>query len=144
MNDNTTSTVHWSFWVIGALALIWNALGGVNYIMQMNPDIVASFPETHQAIIIGRPAWATGGFAIGVFGGAIGGLLLLIKKPAAFYVFVVSLVGILVTMIHTLRVANSGVEFSATEIFVMMVLPVVVAAFLVWYSRIADYGQDRS
>lgn len=141
MNDNTTSAVHWSFWVIGALALVWNALGGVNYIMQMNPDVVATLPDTHQAIIIGRPAWATGGFALGVFVGAIGGLLLLLRKPAAFYAFIVSLLGILVTMIHTLRVVNSGVEFSSAEIFVMMVLPVVVAAFLLWYSKIANYGQ---
>ena len=68
----TDSKMHWSYWAIAAFALIWNVLGSVNYIMQMNPDIVATLPETHQAIINGRPGWATGGFAIGVFGGAFG------------------------------------------------------------------------
>lgn len=135
MADKAESSVHWSFWAIGAFALIWNVLGGVNYIMQMNPDLVASLPDTHQAIINGRPAWATGGFAIGVFGGAIGSILLLLRKPAALYVFVTSLLGILITMIHTGRVATSIIKFSPAEIVVMIVLPVLVAAFLVWYSK---------
>ena len=102
--------------------------------MQMNMDVVASLPDTHQAIINGRPSWASAGFAIGVFGGALAALLLLFKKPAAFYVFIVSLLGVLVTMIHTIQVARSVIPFSGMEVFVMIVLPVIVAAILVWYS----------
>ena len=135
MNDETVTRVHWSFWAIGAFALIWNVLGSMNYLMQMNADLVATMPDTHRAIIEGRPAWATGGFAIGVFGGALGGLLLLLRKPAAFYVFVASLLGIVVTMIHTVNVAMTKIDFSAGEIFVMIVLPAVVGAFLVWYAK---------
>jgi hypothetical protein len=48
--------------------------------MQMNAEAIAAMPETHRAIIEGRPAWATGGFAIAVFGGAIGCLLLLFRN----------------------------------------------------------------
>ena len=130
----TESKIHWSYWAIAAFALIWNVLGSVNYIMQMNPDIVATLPETHQAIINSRPAWATGGFAIGVFGGALGGLLLLLRQPAAVYVFVASLIGVLITMIHTVRVATSVISFSASEVVVMIILPAVVAGLLVWHS----------
>jgi hypothetical protein len=132
--NNSTSKTHWSFWAMGAFALVWNVLGGANYIMQMNADMVATLPDTHQAIINGRPAWATAGFAVGVFGGAIGALLLLLRKPAALYVFIASLVGVLVTMIHTIQVARSVIPFSGMEIFVMIVLPVIVAAILVWYA----------
>jgi len=135
MNDKTNSGVHWSFWVIGVLALIWNVMGGVNFFVQMNADIVASFPETHRAIIEGRPMWATGGFAITVFGGAIGCLLLLLRKSAAYYLFVVSLLGVIVTMIHTIAIASFTIKFSVTEILVMIVMPVVVAALLIWYSK---------
>ena len=138
MNDSTVSRVHWSFWAIGAFALIWNALGSMNYLMQLNADLVAAMPDTHRAIIEGRPAWATGGFAIGVFGGAIGGLLLLLRKPAAFYVFVASLFGIVVTVIHTVNIARTKIDFSAGETFVMIVLPMMVAAFLVWYAKMAE------
>ena len=79
MNDKTVSGVHWSFWIIGFVALIWNVMGSINYFIQMDADVVATFPETHRAIIEGRPVWATAGFAIAVFGGSLGCLLLLFR-----------------------------------------------------------------
>ena len=145
MNDEIAARVHWSFWAIGAFALIWNVMGSMNYLMQMNVDMVAAMPETHRAIIEGRPAWATGGFAIGVFGGALGGLLLLLRKPAAFYVFVASLLGVVVTMIHTVNVARTKADFNIGEIFIMILLPMLVAGFLVWFAkRVEDQGVINS
>ena len=105
MNDKTVGGVHWSFWIIGAVALIWNVMGVINFFMQMNPDVLAAYRESERAIVEGRPVWATGGFAIAVFGGALGGLLLLLRKSAAFYVFIASLLGVIVTMIHTIGIA---------------------------------------
>ena len=137
MNDEAGGGVHWSFWAIGAVALVWNVMGVMNYFVQMNPDALASFPETHRAIIEGRPAWATGGFAIAVFGGVLGCLLLLLRKSIAYYLFVASLLGVIVTMIHTLGVARSAIDFSPFEIFMMILMPLMVAAFLIWYSRLA-------
>ncbi len=135
MGDQDRKAIHWSFWIIGALTLLWNALGFVNFLVQMNPDVVAGFPESHQAIINGRPFWATAGFGVGVFVGAFGCALLLLRKSAANYLFIVSLVGIIVTMLHTIRVGMSIIEFTLAEIVVMIVMPVLVAAFLIWYGR---------
>jgi len=135
MDDKTTNKPHWSFWGIGTLTLLWNSLGFVNFLVQMNPDTVATFPESHQAIINGRPFWATAGFAVGVFVGALGCALLLLRKSAANYLFIISLVGIILTMLHTIRVGASVVEFTVAEVVVMIVMPVIVAAFLVWYGR---------
>jgi hypothetical protein len=135
MNDEIVSRVHWSFWVIGAFALIWNALGSANYLMQMNSELVATLPDTHRAIIEGRPAWATGGFAIAVFGGALGGLLLLLRKSSAVYLFIASLLGTILTMIHTIDVARTTKGFSSSEIVIMILMPLLVAAFLIWYSK---------
>ena len=132
MKEKGVGGVHWSFWAIGAVALIWNLMGVINFFVQMNADLVAAMPETHRAIIEGRPAWATGGFAIAVFGGALGCLLLLLRKSAAFYLFIASLLGVIVTMIHTLGLAGS---FSPFEISMMILMPLVVAAFLIWYSK---------
>jgi hypothetical protein len=138
MNDETVARVHWSFWAISAFALIWNALGSLNYLSQMNPDLVASLPETHRAIIEGRPAWATGGFAIAVFGGALGGLLLLLRKSVAIYLFIASLLGTIVTMIHTVAIASSTIDFSILEIVMMILMPLLVVAFLIWYSKLTE------
>jgi len=135
MNDKTVSGIHWSFWVIGAVALVWNGMGAINYFMQMDPETLASYPETHRAIVEGRPPWATAGFAIAVFGGALASLLLLLRKSAAYYLFIASLLGVILTMIHTVGVASSRNDFGLFEVSMTIVMPLLVATFLVWYSK---------
>ncbi len=135
MNDKAVTRVHWSFWLISAIALIWNVLGSVNFFMQMNPDMLDAYRESERAIIQGRPVWATGAFAVAVMVGALGGLLLLLRKSAATYMFIASLAGVIVTMIHTLGV---DYDFTPVELLVMVVMPAVVAALLIWYSKHAE------
>ncbi len=135
MKSDTMKSANKSFWIISIMALLWNVGGCINYVMQMDVEFVSTLPLTHQAIIIDRPVWATGGFAIGVFGGAIASLLLLFRKSTALYVFILSLLGIFVTMIHTFNVAKSKIEFSTQETFVMILLPVIVVAIFIWYTK---------
>ncbi len=129
MNDKPAGGLHWSFWVIGVVALIWNLMGAMNFIMQMNPGTVAEMPESYRAIVEARPTWATGAFAIAVFGGALGCLLLLLRKSAAYYVFIASLLGVIVQLTTTLG------QLSAT---ICVGVSVLVAVFLIWYSRYAE------
>ncbi len=138
MNAQTRTAAHWSFWVIAVFALVWNGLGSVNFVMQMNPDMVEAYRESERAIINGRPFWATAGFAVGVIGGAIGGFLLLLRRALALPVFIASLIGVLITMIHTIQVAASPAEFGFVGLFVMIALPTLVAVFLIWYARYAS------
>jgi hypothetical protein len=120
------------------VTLIWNGMGVMNYFMQMNADLIASFPESHRAIIESRPAWVTGGFAVAVFGGTLGCILLLLKKSVVYYVFIVSLLGVMVTMSHALGISRSIFDFSLFEMFMMILMPMVVAVFLIWYSKWAE------
>ena len=135
MNDEDKSGIHWSFWLIGALTLLWNLGGSANFLMQMDPEMIDKYRESEQAIIASRPAWATAGFAIGVFGGALGCLFLLLRKSVSFYLFVASLLGVIAAIAHNFAV---DYEFSAMEIVAFTVMPVVVAAFLAWYARFAQ------
>ena len=132
MNDKSVGDVHWSFWAIGAVALVWNVMGVINFFAQMNPDVLAAYRESERAIIEGRPAWATGGFVVAVFGGALGCLLLLLRKSAAYYLLIASLVGAIVTMIHALGV---GIDFGVGDILGIILMPLVVAAYLIWYAK---------
>jgi hypothetical protein len=134
MNDKATTGVPKSFWAIGIITLIWNVAGVANFFMQMDPDVLAAYRDSERAIVEGRPVWATGGFAIAVFGGALACLLLLLRKSAAFYLFVASLVGVLVTTVHTLGVTTLGLA----EILGIILLPLAVPAFLIWYSKRAQ------
>lgn len=142
MSNKTLEKKRWSFWVVCILGLVWNVGGAANYLMQTNMEFVNSMPATHQAIIIGRPAWATAGFAVGVFGGALGCILLMFVQRTSLYVFLISLAGIVVTMIHTMNVVMSKVEFSFLEVFVMAISPLLVALALCGYAKhaMAKYG----
>lgn len=142
MGNESPANLHWSFWVVCIIGLVWNVGGAVNYLMQTNMEFVSSMPATHQAIIVGRPIWATAGFAIGVFGGALGCILLLLRWRSSIKIFLISLIGIIVTMVHTIDVAASDIEFSIIEIIVMVIFPLVVALALALYAKyaIAKYG----
>ena len=135
MEEKTTSGIHWSFWVIAAVALIWNGLGSVNYLVQVYADSLDAYREVEQAIIAGRPAWATAGFAVGVFGGTVGGLFMMLRHAIATHLFIVSLIGVLVTTVHTLGV---DADFGVGEMIVIALMPVAVAVFFLWYAKYAQ------
>ncbi len=135
MNANRIGGVHWSFWIIGVVALIWNVMGAMNFIMQMNVELLATYPEAARTLVEGRPLWATGGFAVAVFGGALGCIFLLFRKSVANYYFVASLLGVIVTMIHTFGMIGSAIS---VPIGVGAMMSFVVALFLIWYSKHAE------
>lgn len=119
---------HFSFWVVAGLGLIWNLMGCFNFIVQTNPETVAQMPELYQLIINTRPAWATGAFAIAVFGGAVGCILLLLRRSVAVPVLVLSLMGIAVTGLDTML----RIGFTPS-----LVLAFLVGGALLWYATIA-------
>lgn len=49
--------------------------------------------------------------------------------------FIASIVGVIVTMIHTL---TSGIQFGVGELVGIIAMPLVVAALLIWYARYSD------
>ena len=128
---------HWSFWLIGAIALLWNAGGVANYFVQMDPEMLEAYRASERALVEGRPAWATAGFAVAVFGGAVGSLLLLLRRSLSVYLFAASALGVVVTIGHAL---TSGVDFSGGELAGIIAMPLVVAGFLAWYSH---YSRQR-
>ena len=132
MSDGKMVKAHWSFWIITAVMLVWYVMGAINFFVQMNPEAVTAYRESERVIIEGRPMWATVAFAIAVFGGALGCLLLLFRKSVAFYLFIASLLGVIATLIHTLGV---GIDFGLGEILGIILMPLVVAGFLIWYAK---------
>ena len=66
MSKNKNRRVHWSFWLIAIITLVWNILGSVNFLVQMNPEMHTAYRENERLIIEGRPIWATAGFAVAV------------------------------------------------------------------------------
>lgn len=132
MSEKDTGAMHWSFWVIGTVALVWNAMGVVNIFMQMNPDVLATYPESHRTIVANQTGWISASVMIAIFGGALGCVLLLLRKASAVWLFYASLTATIIVVAHTLSLP---VELSASDIVLIIVMPVVVAVLLAWYSR---------
>ena len=73
---------------------------------------------------------------VAVFAGAAGSLLLLLRKEAAYYLFIASLIGAMVTLVHTIAVmAQSPGDYGALRVFGYVVMPLLVAAFLIGYAK---------
>ncbi len=123
-------SVHWSFRAIAMIGLGFNIAGMVNFLTQMNADAVAAMPEAYRAIVESRPAWATAAFALAVFGGGLGCLMLLFRKTFASFVFIASLLGAVAAQIPIL-----GMPEFPVEALIGGLVQVVVTALLIWYSR---------
>lgn len=138
MNNETAGRIRRSFWVIGVVALIWNVLGVVNFFAMTFASNLDAMPAWWHAVIESRPAWATGAMAVAVFGGAIGCILLLLRKSSAYYVFIASLLGTIVATSHAFSVSGPTIGPGARQIFEAIILPLAMAAFLIWYSKRAE------
>jgi hypothetical protein len=103
-----TARAPWHLWVIGILALLWSAMGAMDYVMTQtkNEAYMSQFTAEQLAFFYGLPAWVVAAWAIGVWGGVIGALLLLFRRHLAVWVFLASLLALIVTTFHNFLLSN--------------------------------------
>ena len=112
-------------------------MGVVSFMLtQMKVEAVMSqFPPQQRAYFESFPMWAVAFWAIGVFGGLIGCLLLLLRNRLAFHAFVASLIGTIVTNLGGLFLLGGLEVMRETGGLGLTAVPIVVAAFLAYYAR---------
>jgi len=123
------------YWVIAVLALIWNSLGVLAYLGQayMSDDTLSSLPESTQLYYSNLPAWVTAAFAIAVFGGLFGAIGLLWRKKWAYFLFVISLVAVVLKQVYDLFIQDYN-EITG-EGLIHPVLVLAIAVYLVFFSN---------
>ena len=119
------------FWIVSALALIWNLLGVGAYIMQVtNPEAaMAAMTEAERLATEALPGWYTGVFATAVFAGAIGCLGLLLRKKWAIHALALSLLAVIIQQLY-LRFATD-----INTMAPMYLMIPIIGIFLVWFAR---------
>jgi CHASE2 domain-containing sensor protein len=127
------------FWVISSIALVWNLMGVFNYLDQafMTDKILETLPKEQQILYQDVSAWVTAAFAIAVFSGTLGSLLLLLKKKIASTFFIISFLGIIGQMSYGLLIDQNFDSYGPMGI----AMPIIIIAFggyLIWYSRKAN------
>ena len=100
----------------------------------MSDEAIAALPEAERALYETVPIWATAAFAVAVFGGALGSLLLLLRRKLAEPVLIASLAGIVVQFVHSFFIAKSMAVYGPGSI-IMPVMVILIGVALVWFAQ---------
>ncbi|MEJ2402277.1 MAG: hypothetical protein P8Y52_12925 [Xanthomonadales bacterium] len=134
MNDNRISTP-WHLWVIGIIALLWNAVGAFDYLATklQYEAYMSAFSQEQLDYFYGLPTWVVACWAVGVWGALLGSLALLLRKAWAVWLFGASILGMAGTTIHNF-VLTDGAAVMGEGATTFSIVIWVIALFLYFYS----------
>jgi hypothetical protein len=137
MENSIENKTPWWFWTVSGVFLLWNLMGIGAYIMDMqsSPEkLVKNYGQATADAFMAQPSWVIGAYAVAVFAGALGCLLLLLRKRVALWALAVSLLGVIAQQIYWWGITG----FAATQggsYKVMNAMIVIGAIVLVWFAR---------
>lgn len=135
--SQTASRTPWHLWVVGAGALLWNGYACYDYVMtQMGgADYLRAYDFTEAQIqhFTAMPAWATAVWAVGVWGGALGGLLLLLRRKWALWAFAASLAAFALSLVYS-YVLSDAAAIMGGEMTTLNAIIGAACVFFVWYA----------
>ena len=137
MTDQLNGKPPTSFYIIGAVFLVWNVIGFMFYLQHamMSPETV---PEGVDAAMLAfmeaTPVWATAAYAIAVNVGMLASVMLLLRKSIAMPLYVVSLVGALILDFDSF-VLRDVVAIWGSGSFIVPSAVIIIGVIEIWYSR---------
>lgn len=137
MSEMTTKgNTPWHLWVVGILAVLWNAMGAIDYTMTKtkNEAWMGAFPPEQLEYFYNLPAWAVACWAIAVWFGVVGSILLLLKRRSAVWVFFISFIAALMTAVYNYGL-SAGYEVMGLFGLIFAIVILVVAFLLYIYAR---------
>ncbi len=137
MTEMTVKTP-WHLWVVGVVALLFNAVGPYDYVMfqtQGAPYLEKSgFTAAQVAHYTSMPMWMEAVWAVGVWFAVAGCILLLIRNRRAWWVFAISLAAFLMSLVYHYVLTDGGALMGTMQMVISAVIAAQLAA-LIWYSR---------
>ena len=134
-----TSKTPWHLWLVGVIAVLFNAIGAFDYVMSMTQGASymakAGMTPAQIAHYQEMPTWMTADWAIGVWGAILGSVLILLRRKLAVPVFAVSLAAFLISLIYTYVLTDGG-EIMGGQMAMVSVLITALLIFFIWYSRL--------
>lgn len=126
------------FWFkfIAWLALIWNLMGVFAFYTQLSasPELLATLSQAEQEIIKNYPTWFNVAFGTAVIGGALASIALLFKKSVAFYLYCLSLIGVLGQFTYSFLLTDNAGNYGPGG-YIMPIMIIVVSLYLIMLSR---------
>ena len=93
------------FWAGAIAVLVFMGIGVAGYLMTVTVD-PATLPADQQAMLAAQPTWMIACYAIAVWSGLAGAVLLLLRRKLAVPVLLVSLIGAIGTFLPYLVVPS--------------------------------------
>ena len=123
----------WHLWTVGIIGLLWSAMGAMDFVMTQteNEAYMANFTEAQLVFFYGFPVWVVAAWAIAVWGGVFGSLFLLMRRKIAVWVFLASLLAMVLTTIQNYGLSN-GMEVMG-DAFALIFTGVIFLAALGLY-----------
>ena len=106
------------------ISLLFMALGCAAYVLHVSSD-PASLPLDQRAAYEAEPAWVTGANAVAVWVGALGALLLVLRKKLAEVLLLVSLAAVLVWLAGLMLVPRLRDALSTNDIAVAVAVTLI-------------------
>ena len=133
--EGRAAPVH--LWIVGILALLWNGYACYEYLMTNLKDqaFMARIPADQLAYMDSLPSWLTAFWALGVWGGLAGAILLLIRSRYAVWAFALSLVGAVIGLGYQMFIAKMPASMTAGAMAFMPWVIIIVCLVLLWYAR---------
>jgi hypothetical protein len=127
---DTTMKAPWHLWLVGVIAVLFNAIGAFDYVMSMaqGGSYMASAGMT-PAQIANYQIWMIAVWTMGVWGAMLGSVLILLRNKLAVLFFAVSLTAFLVSLIYTYVLTDGG-EIMGGQ---MAITSVVITALLLFF-----------
>jgi hypothetical protein len=126
----------WHLWLVGILGGLWSSIGVLSFMLtQMKVEAVMSqFPPQQRTYFESFPFWAVAFWALGVFGGVIGCLLLLLKNRLALPVLLASAIGAVVANLGGVFLLGGLEVLRETGGLGFTAVPIIAGAFLAYYA----------
>ena len=123
-------------WIIGILALLWNAFGCYHYLMTetANAAYMAKATPDQLAYMDSLPSWLTAFWALGVWSGLLGSILLLMRSRYSVWAYALSFIGCIVVTGYEKFATTMPASMSQGAMGLLPWVILVIAAFLLWYS----------
>lgn len=136
MTNSITKPPIW-FWIVSVVALIWNAMGVMQYLAQAyNTE---NFREQYTAdqleLIANTPSWVIAVFAIAVFTGLFGSIALLLRKKWAYSLFLISLIAVAAQMIYNLFIAKAVDVYGNSALITSIMILIFAVLFLLFSKK---------
>ena len=126
------------YWIIAGLALLWEAFGCFMYISQMTTD-PATLPLDQRALWQAMPTWSVAAYAVAVWVGLIGAILLLLRRRHAVAVLGLSLLAVIVQFSALVLVPDISGMISSD----MLLGPIVIALVCYGIFHFALHARKR-